>query len=97
MDVNKAMEHERIENVEAMPDKGHRRPRDEDDASSIRSEALGDDIPKGYFHSVNFLGALTVRSLLDDLQNVSRPDISQGFCLSAISAYIFLLMPTNIL
>ncbi|KAK6218219.1 hypothetical protein LQW54_002973 [Pestalotiopsis sp. IQ-011] len=51
----------------------------EDDASSISPEALGDDLPKGYFYSLPFLGAMA------------------GFCLSAISAYIFLLFPTNIL
>ncbi|KAI0448870.1 fungal trichothecene efflux pump [Xylaria acuta] len=49
------------------------------DALSVRAEALGDDLPKGYFYSVGFLGALA------------------GFCLSSISAYIFLLFPTNIL
>ncbi|GAW11571.1 hypothetical protein ANO14919_009180 [Xylariales sp. No.14919] len=51
----------------------------DDDSISIRKEALGDDLPKGYFYSVGFLGALA------------------GFCLSSISAYIFLLFPTNIL
>ncbi|OTB01318.1 hypothetical protein M426DRAFT_323587 [Hypoxylon sp. CI-4A] len=51
----------------------------DDDASSIRSAALGDDLPKGYFYSVGFLGAVA------------------GFCLSAISAFIFLLFPTNVL
>lgn len=50
-----------------------------DDASSIRSEALGDDLPPGYFYSIQFIGTVT------------------GFALSAISAYIFLLMPTSIL
>ncbi|RYC63397.1 hypothetical protein CHU98_g2827 [Xylaria longipes] len=49
------------------------------DTLSVRKEALGDDLPKGYFYSVGFLGALA------------------GFCLSSISAYIFLLFPTNIL
>ncbi|KAI0509092.1 fungal trichothecene efflux pump [Xylaria bambusicola] len=51
----------------------------DDDAVSVRKEALGDDLPKGYFYSPRFLGALA------------------GFCLSSISAYIFLLFPTNIL
>lgn len=51
----------------------------DDDAISVRKEALGDDLPPGYFYSVGFLGALA------------------GFCLSSISAYIFLLFPTNIL
>ncbi|KAI0881601.1 trichothecene efflux pump [Annulohypoxylon maeteangense] len=51
----------------------------DDDASSIRSAARGDDLPKGYFYSIGFLGAAT------------------GFCLSAISAFIFLLLPTNVL
>ncbi|KAI0184501.1 fungal trichothecene efflux pump [Xylaria flabelliformis] len=49
------------------------------DTISVRREALGEDLPKGYFYSVGFLGALA------------------GFCLSSISAYIFLLFPTNIL
>lgn len=31
-----------------------------DDASSIRSAARGDDLPKGYFYSIGFLGAVTV-------------------------------------
>ncbi|KAI0975287.1 fungal trichothecene efflux pump [Xylaria arbuscula] len=51
----------------------------DDDAVSVHKEALGDNLPKGYFYSVRFLGALF------------------GFCLSSISAYIFLLFPTNIL
>ncbi|KAI0174481.1 fungal trichothecene efflux pump [Pestalotiopsis sp. NC0098] len=63
------------EEIEKVPQK-----RDlDDDASSISPEALGDDLPKGYFYSLSFLGAMA------------------GFCLSAISAYIFLLFPTNIL
>jgi hypothetical protein len=58
----------------------HHHQRDtSDDASSIRSEALGDDLPKGYFYSLQFIGTVL------------------GFALSAISAYIFLLMPTGIL
>ena len=30
------------------------------DASSINSLALGDDLPQGYFYSVNFIGAMIV-------------------------------------
>ncbi|WQF78906.1 Putative sugar transporter, major facilitator transporter Str1/Tri12, MFS transporter superfamily [Colletotrichum destructivum] len=52
---------------------------DRDDASSIRSEALGDDLPPGYYYSPRFLGAMA------------------GFCLSATSAYLFLILPTNVL
>ncbi|GJC91286.1 fungal trichothecene efflux pump [Colletotrichum higginsianum] len=33
---------------------------DRDDASSIRSEALGDDLPLGYYYSPRFLGAMAV-------------------------------------
>ncbi|KAI0433868.1 fungal trichothecene efflux pump [Xylaria sp. FL1042] len=62
----------------SLPDSPRQQSRD-DDAISVRKEALGDDLPKGYFYSVRFLGALA------------------GFCLSSISAYIFLLFPTNIL
>ncbi|OLN91684.1 putative MFS-type transporter C16A3.17c 3 [Colletotrichum chlorophyti] len=51
----------------------------DDDASSICSEALGNDLPPGYYYSPRFLGCMA------------------GFCLSAISAYIFLLLPTNVL
>ncbi|KAI2620469.1 trichothecene efflux pump [Hypoxylon sp. NC1633] len=51
----------------------------EDDASSIRPAARGDDLPKGYFYSIGFIGAVT------------------GFCLSVISGFIFLLLPTNVL
>lgn len=91
MEVNKAMEHERIENVDTVPDRGHRRPRDEDDASSIRSEALGDDIPKGYFRSISFIGALTVicppkdsnrrlRSELDSRAFVFQQYLHTSFC-----------------
>lgn len=50
-----------------------------DDALSICLEELGDDLPKGYFYSIQFLGAMA------------------GFCFSALSAYIFLLLPTNVL
>ncbi|KAJ0167262.1 putative MFS-type transporter C16A3.17c [Colletotrichum tanaceti] len=52
---------------------------DGDDASSIRSEALGDDLPPGYYYSPRFLGAMA------------------GFCLSSTSAYLFLILPTNVL
>ncbi|KAI2469550.1 trichothecene efflux pump [Annulohypoxylon bovei var. microspora] len=51
----------------------------EDDASSIRSAARGDDLPEGYFYSIEVLGAVA------------------GFCLSTVSAFIFLLFPTNVL
>lgn len=34
---------------------------DQDDASSIRAEALGDDLPPGYYYSPRFLGAMAVR------------------------------------
>ncbi|KAK9777777.1 putative Major facilitator superfamily (MFS) profile domain-containing protein [Seiridium cardinale] len=51
----------------------------EDDASSVSPEALGNDLPQGYFYSLSSMEAMA------------------GFCLSAISAYIFLLIPTNIL
>ncbi|ETS77956.1 hypothetical protein PFICI_10018 [Pestalotiopsis fici W106-1] len=68
----RAAQTEEIEKIQ----EGHN---NEDDASSISPEALGNDLPKGYFYSLQFLGAMT------------------GFCLSAISAYIFLLFPTNIL
>lgn len=37
----------------------HRHHR-EDDASSIMSEALGDDLPPGYFYSVRFIGVMFV-------------------------------------
>lgn len=40
--------------------RSHEREADDDDASSIRSEALGDHLPKGYFYSIGFLGATTV-------------------------------------
>lgn len=44
------------EEIEKVPQK-----RDlEDDASSISPEALGDDLPKGYFYSLSFLGAMAV-------------------------------------
>lgn len=34
--------------------------RDNSDTMSVRKEALGDDLPPGYFYSVGFLGALAV-------------------------------------
>ncbi|KAI1258440.1 fungal trichothecene efflux pump [Xylariaceae sp. FL1019] len=52
---------------------------DRSDATSIREEALGRDLPDGYFYSVGFIGNVV------------------AFCLSSISAYIFLLFPTTIL
>ncbi|KXJ90410.1 fungal trichothecene efflux pump [Microdochium bolleyi] len=54
------------------------KPRDSD-TDSIRSDALGDDLPPGYFYSPGFLGTVA------------------GFALSAISAYFFLILPTNVL
>ncbi len=52
---------------EASRDSDRQQSRD-DDAISIRAEALGDDLPKDYFYSVGFLGALAVSRLasLDD-------------------------------
>jgi len=35
-------------------------PRRGSDASSINQEALGDELPVGYFRSVRFIGAMTV-------------------------------------
>lgn len=76
MDISKVTLPNEVEQVdEKHPD---RQPAS-DDASSIRSEALGDKLPREYFYSVKFIGCMV------------------GFCLSAISAYIFLLMPTNVL
>lgn len=42
-----------------------RRDRDstDSDSMSINLAALGDDLPPGYFYSLNFLGTLTVRRL----------------------------------
>jgi hypothetical protein len=58
MDVPKTPEMvDRIDNVDEKDHHHHPRP---EDASSIRSEALGDDLPPGYFYSVQFLGAMTV-------------------------------------
>ena len=41
-----------------------RRERDltDSDSMSINSAALGDNLPPGYFYSLNFLGTLTVSS-----------------------------------
>ena len=62
MEITKNEENE-TGHVEVLDEKiyenQHRHHR-EDDASSIRSEALGDDLPPGYFYSVRFVGALTV-------------------------------------
>jgi MFS family permease len=73
--------HAEIENASSQVDfePNNHKAEKADDASSIRSEALGDDLPPGYFYSFQFIGTVT------------------GFALSAISAYIFLLMPTSIL
>lgn len=38
----------------------HAHPGHEDDASSIRSEALGDNLPPGYFTSFRFICAVAV-------------------------------------
>ncbi|KAH7029838.1 fungal trichothecene efflux pump [Microdochium trichocladiopsis] len=51
----------------------------DNDSDSIRSEALGDNLPPGYFWSPRFIGTVV------------------GFALSAISAYLFLILPTNVL
>ena len=59
-----------------LKDIGHQ---DRDDASSINSEAIGDNLPPGYFRSWRFIGAFT------------------GFCLAGLSAYLFLILPTNII
>lgn len=53
--------------------------RKDDDASSINSAAIGDNLPPGYFYSWRFIGAFT------------------GFCLAGLSAYLFLILPTNII
>ncbi|KAM0327090.1 hypothetical protein ACHAQA_006217 [Verticillium albo-atrum] len=76
MDVNKV---ESVNEVERLEKPNEQDGIIRDDASSIRSEALGDNLPPGYFYSPRFIGCMT------------------GFCLSAISAYIFLILPTNVL
>ncbi|KAK1771568.1 fungal trichothecene efflux pump [Phialemonium atrogriseum] len=77
MEVNLAPDHDQIESTSKESVEFQQDGRD--DASSIRSEALGDNLPPGYFYSPRFIGCLT------------------GFCLSALSAYIFLILPTNVL
>jgi hypothetical protein len=49
-----------IDDVAEQAEKHHHHHPRPDDASSIRSEALGDDLPNGYFYSVQFLGAMAV-------------------------------------
>lgn len=56
-----------------------------DDASSIRSDALGDDLPKGYFYSVNFIGCLTVSD--NGLQSVVFEELSNRNRGSACQLY----------
>jgi hypothetical protein len=48
-----------VNQIESVEDEKHRAHRG-DDASSIRSEALGDDLPPGYFYSPQFIGAIAV-------------------------------------
>ena len=50
--------------VEQVEHYEHAAPRKrEDDEVSVRSEALGDDIPEGYFWSFQFIGMVTVSKL----------------------------------
>lgn len=58
MDVNKI--EGTTEHHDVMDDEKERKAHDTD-ASSINSAALGDDIPAGYFYSMNFIGTLIVR------------------------------------
>lgn len=57
MEINRVPSHER---VDADKESFEHRSDVLDDASSIRSEALGDDLPPGYFYSPKFIGCLTV-------------------------------------
>jgi len=72
----------------------------DDDAVSVRKEALGDDLPKGYFYSVGFLGALAVSNnariiptfddFLDTDEKVSRASVFPLY--RPISFYYFQLI-----
>jgi hypothetical protein len=72
----------------------------DDDTISVRKEALGDDLPKGYFYSVGFLGALAVSTnarispvfddSLDTDAEISRASVSPLYLL--ISFYCFQLI-----
>ncbi|KAK1479764.1 fungal trichothecene efflux pump [Colletotrichum tamarilloi] len=79
MDISKNESYREFDGASLEKYREFDRDTDRDDASSIRSEALGDDLPPGYYYSPQFLGAMA------------------GFCLSAMSAYIFLILPTNVL
>ena len=50
-----------VEQVEHYEQHAHRHR--EDDEVSVRSEALGDDLPEGYFWSIQFIGMVTVSKL----------------------------------
>lgn len=70
MEINKtetAVNHEpsHIEDLdEKIYEKQQHRHHREDDASSIMSEALGDDLPPGYFYSVRFIGVMFVCKII---------------------------------
>lgn len=54
------------------------------DSDSVRKEALGDDLPKGYFYSVGFLGALAVSglasfALFSMLMRILRASVSRPY------------------
>jgi hypothetical protein len=55
---------ESINQIENTSDDRHSNHRSQDDdASSIRSEALGDNLPPGYFYSLGFIGTVAVSSI----------------------------------
>lgn len=67
---------------------------DRDDSDSIRSEALGDDLPPGYFWSPRFLGAMAVGQTCCWKRGSAVADITIGF-LSLCTIGIHLLDPAD--
>lgn len=68
MDISKNESYREFDGASLEKYREFDRDTDRDDASSIRSEALGDDLPPGYYYSPQFLGAMAVcRDLCQDL------------------------------
>ncbi|GKT43629.1 uncharacterized protein ColSpa_03810 [Colletotrichum spaethianum] len=60
MDINKSESYREFRRASVDKYRDPNLNHDRDDASSVCSEALGDDLPPGYYYSPQFLGAMAV-------------------------------------
>jgi hypothetical protein len=72
-------------------------PSKDSDGLSINEAARGDNLPDNYYLSWHFIGTLLVSLTYHHCFPRELTRLLQGLCLAQIGAYIFLILPTNVL